>query len=158
MTTGLYYEDFEVGQQFKSSEHRVDREEAIAFAREYDPQGQHIDEEAAKKSIFGKLVISGWQTSSRGYLTQAEHAYALALYAYSRDEFDPAWALHLRKDVRALLKTELSLLKSKTRVLSAASWEETQIESRDGVSDESEDLNSDSSGEEGCQAPPMTFE
>lgn len=59
-----YYEDFEVGQQFRTGTQEVDRDIAIAFARDYDPQPQHIDEEGAKKSIFGQLVISGWQTAA----------------------------------------------------------------------------------------------
>jgi len=59
-----FYEDFEVGQQFRTGTQAVDREVAIAFAREYDPQPQHIDEEGAKNSIFGQLVISGWQTAA----------------------------------------------------------------------------------------------
>lgn len=64
MIEAYYYEDFSVGQQFKSGERVVDRDIAIAFARDYDPQAQHIDEEAAKDSIFGGLVISGWQTAA----------------------------------------------------------------------------------------------
>jgi acyl dehydratase len=38
---------------------RVDKEEIIAFARKYDPQPFHLDEEAARDSIFGQLVASG---------------------------------------------------------------------------------------------------
>jgi acyl dehydratase len=36
----------------------------IAFAREFDPQYFHVDEEAAKKSIYGGLLASGWHTAS----------------------------------------------------------------------------------------------
>ncbi|EFM56906.1 MaoC family dehydratase [Brucella inopinata] len=38
-------------------------EEIIAFARKYDPQPFHIDEEAAKNSLFGGLCASGWHTT-----------------------------------------------------------------------------------------------
>src|SRR3954469_14391085 len=51
--------------------------------------------------------MSGWRMSARGYLTQAEIAYALALYAYARTESKPPWATHLRKDARALFDLEL---------------------------------------------------
>ncbi len=65
MTTPLYYEDFAVGQQFKSrNSYTIDRDGAVAFAREYDPQAQHIDDEGAKDSVFGELVVSGWHTSA----------------------------------------------------------------------------------------------
>src|SRR4051812_48271794 len=60
----LYFEDFSIGQQFPNGSFTFDKEQAIAFAREYDPQYFHIDEEAAKKSFFGALVVSGWQTAA----------------------------------------------------------------------------------------------
>ncbi|MGE0753667.1 MAG: MaoC/PaaZ C-terminal domain-containing protein [Alphaproteobacteria bacterium] len=60
-----YYEDFEVGQQlFSSEEYVISKESAVDFAREYDPQAQHIDDEMAKDSTFGQLVVSGWQTAA----------------------------------------------------------------------------------------------
>ena len=34
----------------------------IAFATAYDPQPFHIDEAAAKQSMFGGLIASGWHT------------------------------------------------------------------------------------------------
>ncbi|AIJ67913.1 MaoC family dehydratase [Brucella suis] len=39
-------------------------EEIIAFARKYDPQPFHIDEEAAKNRLFGGLCASGWHTTA----------------------------------------------------------------------------------------------
>jgi acyl dehydratase len=37
----------------------VSREEIVEFARRYDPQPFHVDENAAKASIFGGLIASG---------------------------------------------------------------------------------------------------
>jgi tetratricopeptide (TPR) repeat protein len=51
--------------------------------------------------------FSGWQMSKRGYMSLAEHAYALALYAHARNEHAPRWAKYLRKDVRALFEIDL---------------------------------------------------
>jgi acyl dehydratase len=34
------------------------------FAEKYDPQAFHLDEEAARGSIFGRLCASGWHTAS----------------------------------------------------------------------------------------------
>src|SRR5215469_12613792 len=62
--TKRYLEDFAVGQVFKSGRKRVDKNEIFAFAREYDPQPYHLDEEAAKKSPFAGLAASGWHTAS----------------------------------------------------------------------------------------------
>jgi tetratricopeptide (TPR) repeat protein len=49
---------------------------------------------------------SGWSIGRQGYLTIAEYAYALALYAYTRGEHRPPWVKFLRPDVRGLFKTE----------------------------------------------------
>jgi acyl dehydratase len=63
--TERYFEDFAVGQVFKPSGRvRVEKEDIIAFARKFDPQPFHLDEEAARHSIFGRLVASGWHTAA----------------------------------------------------------------------------------------------
>ena len=60
-----YFEDFVVGQVHKPSGRvRVEKNEIIAFAKQFDPQPFHLDEEAARKSIFGRLVASGWHTAA----------------------------------------------------------------------------------------------
>jgi acyl dehydratase len=58
-----WYEDVEIGSERRLGEHNFTREAIIAFAREYDPQRFHIDEEAAKASIFGGLCASGWHVA-----------------------------------------------------------------------------------------------
>ena len=57
-----FWEDFRIGQREKIGSVVVDRDEVIEFARRYDPQPFHIDEEAARKSIYGGLIASGWHT------------------------------------------------------------------------------------------------
>ena len=65
MVKELYYEDFEIGQQLRSrSSYTIDKESSVAFSKEYDPQLQHIDEDAAKHTLFGELIVSGWQTAA----------------------------------------------------------------------------------------------
>ena len=59
-----YLEDFAVGQMFGSGRLRIDGERALAFAAEFDPQPFHLDEAAARHSIFGGLVASGWHTAA----------------------------------------------------------------------------------------------
>lgn len=60
----LYFEDFEEGEIFELGERTISKEEIIGFAREYDPQPFHTDEEAARESPFGGLIASGWHTAS----------------------------------------------------------------------------------------------
>jgi acyl dehydratase len=64
MTQGLYLEDLVVGQISRAGPLTVEAEEMIHFARQYDPQYFHTDPEAAKSSIFGGLVGSGWLTAA----------------------------------------------------------------------------------------------
>lgn len=59
-----WYDDFEVGEVFVTSDHLMDEERIISFASEFDPQRFHIDPEAARDSIYGGLIASGWHTGS----------------------------------------------------------------------------------------------
>ena len=59
-----YFEDIVVGTRIELGSYTFDAERIKAFARKYDPQAFHIDEEAAKKSHFGRLVASGWHTAA----------------------------------------------------------------------------------------------
>lgn len=65
MSTPTYaWEDFQPGAQLLSGTVEVTREEVIAFATRYDPQRFHVDEAAAKDTMFGGLIASGWMTAS----------------------------------------------------------------------------------------------
>ena len=57
-----YWEDFKVGEVEQIGDKRVDRAEMIAFAKQFDPQPFHVDEAAAKQSMYGGLIASGWHT------------------------------------------------------------------------------------------------
>lgn len=57
-----YFEDFSVGLTIELGAREVSREEMIAFASRYDPQSFHTDEEAAKTSMYGGLIASGFHT------------------------------------------------------------------------------------------------
>ena len=58
----LYFEDFPAGDVRESPPRTVTREEMVTFARAYDPQPFHLDEAAAKNTIYGGLIASGWLT------------------------------------------------------------------------------------------------
>ncbi len=60
----LYLEDLSVGQRFTSTAHEVDAAQIKIFAHQFDPQPFHLDEEAARNSIFGGLAASGWYTAA----------------------------------------------------------------------------------------------
>ena len=60
----LYLEDLHVGQVFRSGRTRITVEEIKAFAARFDPQPFHVDEAAARDSLFGGLAASGWHTAA----------------------------------------------------------------------------------------------
>ena len=74
-----YFEDFEVGQRFRTGTATVTAEEIKAFARQFDPQPFHLDEKAAQQSFFGGLAASGWHTA------------ALVMRLTVESELRPAW-------------------------------------------------------------------
>jgi acyl dehydratase len=62
--TERYLEDFRVGQTFSSGTLRVDAERIKRFAAEFDPQPFHLDEHAARDTMFRGLAASGWHTAA----------------------------------------------------------------------------------------------
>jgi len=59
-----FLEDFEPGRTYTSPARTVSEEEALDFARRYDPQYFHLDPVAARDSVFGGLVLGGFQTAA----------------------------------------------------------------------------------------------
>ncbi|MDE2198033.1 MAG: MaoC family dehydratase [Rhodospirillales bacterium] len=60
----LYLEELRIGQQFTTGTHQLAADEIIAFARIYDAQPFHIDDAAARETMFGGLAASGWHTAA----------------------------------------------------------------------------------------------
>ena len=58
------FEDFAAGQVYELGSRTVTEDEIVDFARQWDPQPFHVDPEAAKDSVFGGLIASGWQTGA----------------------------------------------------------------------------------------------
>ena len=60
----VYLDDLRVGDQFKSGEHAMDEGQIKAFATQFDPQPFHLDDAAARATLFGGLAASGWHTAA----------------------------------------------------------------------------------------------
>jgi acyl dehydratase len=58
----IHLDDLAAGQVHHLGHHVITREEIVTFARAYDPQSFHLDDEAAAASIYGGLIASGWHT------------------------------------------------------------------------------------------------
>ena len=59
-----WFEDFSVGKTIEIPGPTLTRESMLEFAQRYDPQPFHVDEEAARQSMYGGLIASGWHTVS----------------------------------------------------------------------------------------------
>ena len=59
-----FFEDFAVGQRYRSSSRQITLDEITRFASEFDPQPFHLDEAAAAETMFGGLAASGWHTAA----------------------------------------------------------------------------------------------
>ena len=58
------FRDLRDGERLDCQPVRMTREAIIAFAEEFDPQPFHVDEDAARESVFGGLVASSLHTLS----------------------------------------------------------------------------------------------
>jgi acyl dehydratase len=105
--TERYLEDFAVGQTFGSGRLRVDAERIKTFAAEFDPQPFHLDEEAARGTLFRGLAASGWHTAAMTMrlLVDSELKPAGGIVGAGFDEFKwprpvrPGDELHLEIEV-----------------------------------------------------------
>ncbi len=69
----IFYEDLEIGKKESFGAYKVTKEEIIDFASKYDPQPFHLDEDMAKKSVFGGLCASGWHTCAMTMRILVDH-------------------------------------------------------------------------------------
>jgi acyl dehydratase len=111
-----YLEDFVVGQSFGSGRLRVDTERIKAFAGEFDPQPFHLDEAAARGTIFRGLAASGWHTAAltMRLLVESELKPAGGIVGAGFDEF--RWPRPVRPGDELRVESEvLEVRPSKSR-------------------------------------------
>src|SRR2546423_13136013 len=112
--TGRYLEDFAVGQTFGSGRLRVEKERIKTFAAEFDPQPFHLDEQAARGSLFRGLAASGWHTAAMTMrlLVESELKPAGGIIGAGVDEFRwprpvrPGDGLHLESRILEIRPAE----------------------------------------------------
>ena len=61
---GLCFDEIEVGFAVDLGSYSFTRENVLAYARKFDPQPFHMDDEAAARGPFGRLAASGWHTAA----------------------------------------------------------------------------------------------
>ena len=71
-----YFEDYQVGDSAEFGAYEVTEQEILEYARRFDPQPFHVDPEAAKRSMFGGLIASGWHTGAMMMRMYCERGHA----------------------------------------------------------------------------------
>ena len=111
-----YLEDFAPGQAYRSRRIRVERDRIRAFASEFDPQPFHLDEDAARRSLFGGLAASGWHTAAitMRLLVESDFRPAGGIVGAGFEEL--RWPLPVRPDDELSVEAEvLEVRASKSR-------------------------------------------
>jgi acyl dehydratase len=105
--TGRYLEDYAVGQTFGSGKLRVDEDQIKRFAAEFDPQPFHLEERAARESIFRGLAASGWHTAAMTMrlLVESDLTPAGGIIGAGFDEF--RWPKPVRPGDELRLESEI---------------------------------------------------
>ncbi len=91
----LYFEDLKPGRVFKAGPVTVDPEEVSDFARRYDPQDFHLDEEAGRNSVFGgtcrqRLANSVIYDAYAGFKRSCQHRKRLGRFTNRQNDVAPA--------------------------------------------------------------------
>ena len=68
-----YFEDYVPGSVCEFGSIVMEEKEMIDFATRYDPQAFHTDPDAARKSVFGGLIASGWHTGAVSMRLLVDH-------------------------------------------------------------------------------------
>jgi acyl dehydratase len=109
MREAIYLDDLAVGRKFVTGSTILTLEGCKAFAYEFDPQPFHLDEAAARDSVFGRIAASGWYTAalSMRLLVQSEMMIAGGLIGlggemtWPRPTY-PGDTLHVESEVLAI--------------------------------------------------------
>lgn len=116
MSTIHYIDDLKPGQRFGSGRFLMDATDIKRFAAEFDPQPFHLDEDAAKTTLFQGLAASGWHTASvtMRLFFESEFKPAGGIIGAGLDELK--WYQPVRADDELYLEIEILEVKpSKSR-------------------------------------------
>jgi acyl dehydratase len=112
----LHYEDFTEGMVREFGPRSMTREEIVEYAKEFDSQPMHLDEEAAKKSLLGGLAASGWHTCCFMFRMMYDYVIKDTASMGSPGIEETKWLRPVRPDVPLMLRMEiLEMRVSKSR-------------------------------------------
>ena len=113
----MFFEDFEVGLVIKTGSKKITKKEIISFAKNYDPQDFHIDENKAKIGPFGTLVSSGFMTLGVSFTQFFETGVVkdTGMGAWGIDELRWTFPVYPNDELKSEVKVIEKKLSSKNR-------------------------------------------
>jgi acyl dehydratase len=116
MTDIRYFEDYQVGEAAEFGAYEVTEQEVLDYARRFDPQPFHVDPEAAKRSMFGGIIASGWHTGAMMMRMFCEHGHVGGPTLASPGFDDLKWLKPVRPGDRlSVRQTVKEVVPSKSR-------------------------------------------
>ena len=103
----LHYEDFVEGSVQEFGPRTITRDEIISYAREFDSQPMHLDEEVAKKSLLGGLSAAGWHTCCFMFRMMYDYFIKDSASLGSPGIEETKWLKPVRPDVPLKLRVEI---------------------------------------------------
>ncbi len=103
----LHYEDIVEGSVQEYGPRVITREEIVEYAREFDSQPMHLDEEAAKRSLLGGLSASGWHTCCFMFRMMYDHFIKNSASLGSPGVEETRWRKPVRAGSALTLRTEI---------------------------------------------------
>lgn len=111
-----WFDDYQPGEVFEFGQHLVTQDEIIEYARRYDPQPFHVDPVAARSSIYGDVIASGWMTAGVAMRMMCEHFIPPASSLGSPGIDHLRWVVPVRHGDRLSLRaTVLEVRRSQTK-------------------------------------------
>jgi acyl dehydratase len=130
----LHYEDFAEGAAFTFGPRSMTRDEIVEYAREFDSQPMHMDEEAAKKSLLGGLAASGWHTCCFMFRMMYDNLISKSASLGSPGIEETKWLKPVRPDVQLTMHIDiLDKRASKSRPEMGLVRMRTQLRGPDGI-------------------------
>ena len=112
----IVFEDFEIGLVFNTGSKKITKNEIISFAKNYDPQYSHVDENKAKNGPFGTLVSSGFMTLGVSFTQFFETGVVkdTGMGAWGIDELRWTFPVYPNDELKSEVKVIEKKLSSKT--------------------------------------------
>lgn len=94
----MFFDDLPEGFTFETESRRLTRDDIVGFARNWDPQDFHLDDDAARASPYGGVIASGFHTLLTAFVLSLEADIWKEASMGSPGMEDIRWLLPVRPD------------------------------------------------------------